>query len=100
MLSSWIHAVTVLRNMCAHNSRIYNRAINTTPELISIDRMNPQPRFNGLYQILLAMKYLRPTDEIWTDFVTGFKQLLVDYGSVVELNRMNFPSDWETHFSL
>ena len=100
MLSSWIHAVTVLRNMCAHNSRIYNRAINTTPELISIDRMNSQPRFNGLYQILLAMKYLRPTDKVWTDFVASLKQLLVDYSSVVELNRMNFPADWETHFSL
>ena len=34
MLSSWIYAVSILRNMCAHNSRIYNRAINTTPDII------------------------------------------------------------------
>ncbi|WP_440200496.1 Abi family protein [Bifidobacterium sp.] len=27
MFSSWIHAVVVLRNICAHNSRIYNRSL-------------------------------------------------------------------------
>jgi abortive infection bacteriophage resistance protein len=100
MLSSWIHAATVLRNMCAHNSRIYNRSINTTPELIFSDRINPQPRYNGLYQILLAMKYLRPTDKEWNTFVESFKQLVRAYDAVIDLNRMNFPSDWATHFTL
>lgn len=31
MFSSWIHAVVVLRNICAHNSRIYNRSLTTKP---------------------------------------------------------------------
>lgn len=100
VLSSWIQAVTVLRNLCAHNSRIYNRAIMTRPKLAQADRMNPQPRFNGLYQILLAMKYLRPTDEVWNDFVCELKSLLTKYDAVVDLTRLNFPSDWEAHFTL
>ena len=98
MLSSWVHAASVLRNICAHNSRIYNRTINTVPELIAADRMNPQPRYNGLYQVILAMKYLRPADKVWVDFVTGFKRLITESSAVIDLGRMNFPSDWESHF--
>lgn len=68
MLSSWIHAITILRNMCAHSSRIYNRAINTAPVLLNIDKPCMKNSYNGVYQILLAMKYMRPSDEIWNDF--------------------------------
>lgn len=100
MLSSWIQAVSVLRNICAHNGRIYNRAINTTPEILAVDRITPQPRYTGLYQMMLAMKYLRPNDQIWTDFVTQFKQLKTKYDAVIDLNRINFPADWEAHLSV
>ncbi len=100
MLSSWIQAVSVLRNICAHNGRIYNRAINTTPEILAVDRITPQPRYTGLYQMMLAMKYLRPNDQIWTDFVTQFKLLETKHNAVIDLNRINFPADWEAHFTV
>ena len=96
--TSWIQAVSVMRNICAHNSRIYNRAISTRPQLISSDVINPQPRYNGLYQVMLSMKYLRPTETSWTDFVNDFKQLLSAYTGAYDINRMNFPTDWESHF--
>lgn len=98
MFASWLQAVSVMRNICAHNSRVYNRAINTSPQLISSDVINPQPRYNGLYQIMLSMKYLRPTDESWIAFVNNFKYLLKEYAGVYDINRMNFPVDWESHF--
>ncbi|MDO4276120.1 MAG: Abi family protein [Eubacteriales bacterium] len=98
MFTSWIQAVSIMRNICAHNSRIYNRAISTRPQLISSDAISPQPRYNGLYQIMLSMKYLRPTDESWTAFVTDFKQLLNKHAGAYDINKMNFPSDWESHF--
>lgn len=98
MFTSWIHAVSVMRNICAHNSRIYNRSISTRPQLISSDVIRPQPRFNGLYQIMLSMKYLRPTEESWTDFINEFKNLLNQYYDVCDISRLNFPSDWESHF--
>lgn len=100
MFTSWIQAVSVMRNICAHNSRIYNRAIKTTPQLVSADVINPQPRYNGLYQIMLAMKYLRPTDQSWIEFVTKFNGLLQSYIGIYDLNRMNFPTDWASHFQV
>ena len=76
MLASWIQGVSVLRNMCAHNSRIYNRTIHATPEILDADKVTPPPAHNGLYQILLAMKYLRSSDEKWTVFVDAvFRQV-------------------------
>ncbi len=98
MFTSWIHSVSILRNICAHNGRIYNRVISTAPELIEIDRIVPQPRFNGLYQVLLAMKYLRPNDNSWTSFVNSYSALISKYSNVVDLKCMNFPSDWQSHF--
>lgn len=100
MLSSWIHAVAVLRNMCAHNSRIYNRTIHTTPEIVDIDKINPTPVHNGLYQVLLAMKYLRPTNEVWNEFVEQLEQLINKNQEVVSLLAMNFPNDWKTHMKV
>lgn len=69
MFASWIQSVSAMRNMCAHNSRIYNRTIHTTSESLDVDKIIPHPVHNGLYQILLAMKYLRPSDEEWMVFV-------------------------------
>lgn len=98
MLTSWIQGVSVLRNICAHNSRIYNRTINTTPEILSADKITPKPTHNGLYQILLAMKYLRSSDEEWTIFVDDLDELIQN--NKVNLSAMNFPSDWKTYLSI
>ena len=100
MLSSWIQSIAILRNMCAHNSRIYNRTINTSPELLIADRPNPAPGHNGLYQILLVMKYLRPSDDLWNSFYADLQQLFAKYNGYFDFNCMNFPSDWTTHFTL
>ena len=97
MLSSWIQSVAVLRNMCAHNSRIYNRTIHTAPEILDADKVIPLPTHNGLYQVLLAMKYLRPADGVWNEFVQKLKELINDNVSFVDLSAMNFPIDWEMH---
>ena len=98
MFTSWIQAVSIMRNICAHNGRIYNRTISTRPQLIYSDIIQPHPRYNGLYQIMLSMKYLRPTDDSWTTFAADSKRLLKEYSDVCDLRRLNFPSDWKSHF--
>ena len=100
MLASWIQGVSVLRNMCAHNSRTYNRTIHTTPEILDADKVTPPPAHNGLYQILLAMKYLRSSDEEWAVFVDIFDKLIQNNISVVSLTAMNLPVDWKAHLSV
>ena len=98
MFTSWLQAASVMRNICAHNSRIYNRSISVRPQLIYSDIIRPQPRFCGLYQIMLSMKYLSPTKESWDIFIYSFKQLLGKYSGIYDICSMNFPDDWEDHF--
>ena len=100
MFASWVQGVSVLRNMCAHNSRIYNRTIHTTPEILDMDKIISPPSHNGLYQILLAMKYLRSSDAEWTVFVDEFDKLIQRNISVVSLVAMNLPTDWKAHLSV
>lgn len=100
MLSSWIQSISIVRNICAHNGRLYNRAISTSPQLLNVDRLQKPSQFSGLYPILLAMKYLRPSDRDWVDFTQNLQSLLDKYSNVVEIRRLNFPSDWEQHFQL
>lgn len=100
MLSSWIQSVSVLRNICAHNGRIYNRTISTFPELLDRDKIVPVPPHNGLYQIVLAMKYLRPSDQVWIEFTASLKSLFAEYDGCFEWKRINFPPDWEAHLQI
>lgn len=97
MLSSWIHSATILRNCCAHNSRIYNRSINTSPELINADKIVPSQRYKGLYQNLLAMKYLRPNDIVWKSFYLQLDNIISKYQEYISLKSLSFPPDWKKH---
>lgn len=100
MLSSWIHSLVILRNMCAHNSRIYNRTINTMPEILDADKTTPAPTHIGLYQLILTMKYLRPSNTEWSCFFQDLKKLLSRYQPYISLSCMNIPEDWESHLML
>ena len=100
MFSSWIHSVVILRNMCAHNSRIYNRSTNKKPVILAADRQDPQPRYYGLYHILLSMKYLRSSEEDWNCFLNDFDALLKRYASFVDLSKLHLPADWKNHLTI
>ncbi len=100
MISSWIHSVVILRNMCAHNSRIYNRSTNKKPIILAADQQTPPPRYYGLYQILLSMKYLRSSKEEWNTFVGEFDALLNKYSSYVDLSKLHLPADWKNHLTI
>lgn len=66
----------------------------------NIDKVTPPPVHNGLYQILLAMKYLRSSDEEWTVFANAFNKLIHSNSGVVSLAAMNLPADWKEHLSV
>lgn len=100
MIASWIHSVVILRNMCAHNSRIYNRSTNKKPIILAADQQTPPPRYYGLYQILLSMKYLRSSKEEWNVFVGEFDTLLNKYSTYVDLTKLHLPADWKNHLTI
>lgn len=96
-LTSWVHICSIYRNICAHNGRLYNRAINITPEIIAIDKTVPTPKYSGVYELLLAMKYLSPNAAMWNRFIGELKWTFKRYDGKFSIQGMNFPPDWEEH---
>jgi abortive infection bacteriophage resistance protein len=60
----------------------------------------PQPSHSGLYELVLAMKYLRPDNSSWEDFSADLKKLLAEYDSYIKLSAINFPTDWADHLNV
>lgn len=65
-----------------------------------MDKVTPTPAHNGLYQMLLAMKYLRPSDDDWRIFVNDLVTLFQNNNDVINLAAMNLPKDWRVHLSV
>ncbi len=103
-LASWLHALTVVRNVCAHHSRLYDRTFNTmgladnrrTKRLLrqhSFDERDEgarrlAPRFYALHRLTNA---LDPAS-LWT---TELKTCLAPC-TPTELTRIGFRTGWNT----
>lgn len=99
ILESWLHAISALRNICAHHGRLWNRRLTLTPKLPTntqipflLDRkFNPQK----IYGTLSCMAYLLKTIDQADGFTHQIKALLAN-GSLVALKDMGFTANWET----
>lgn len=102
-LHSWMQVVSVLRNHCAHHSRLCYRVFSFPPK----DMHRPKlpwirniPPAGGkvsqhLYYQLCAVRYLLQTCSPGNQFNDKLRQLITRYPKV-ELNRMGFIPDWES----
>ena len=97
MLSSWTHSLVILRNICAHNSRLYNRIINVRPVILTLDRATPSATYPKVYQLILTMKYLRPYDSSWQNFSSAYKNLIQKYVNFIDIAALGMPPDWTQH---
>ena len=91
ILQSWFHALSVLRNSCAHHSRIWNRKYpfkikkaNAFPELDTAERFYC---FALIIDILLSRIVQTPT---WTQ---RLKETINEFSDVVNPVQMGFPVD-------
>ena len=93
ILQSWFHALSVLRNSCAHHSRIWNRKYpfkikkaNAFPELDTAERFYC---FALIIDILLSRIVQTPT---WT---LRLKETINEFSDIVNPLQMGFPVDWD-----
>lgn len=64
------------------------------------DKVTTLSAHNGLYQILLVMKYLRASNKVWTVFVGELEKLFHNNSSIISFAAMNLPADWKAHLSV
>jgi abortive infection bacteriophage resistance protein len=62
VLSSWLMSMNILRNRCAHHSRIWNQRANSSLQLPDLDFFNRQQldenSLHRLFGLIIAMHYL------------------------------------------
>ena len=102
IMENWLHALSILRNCCAHHSRIWNRRFpvqillpyNTTSPFI--DRATiPTIKQNKLFAYLCCVKYILDIISPHNDFQKNLLSLLDNAGRLLVLKDMGFPDNWK-----
>ncbi|HJT73804.1 MAG TPA: Abi family protein, partial [Chitinophaga sp.] len=102
-LHSWMQVISVLRNYCAHHSRICYRIFSFPPKEMRRPKLpwiKNIPQTGGvlsqhLYYQLCAVGYILHTAAPGSQFSNNLKLLIEKYPGI-DLNRMGFMPDWET----
>lgn len=97
VLSSFLHHITTVRNICAHHSRLWNREFtftmklptNGAPELLqSFNSHAPKQLYNTLVMCAYFMDIICPNHH-WKK---KLKALIEEHN--IDVTNMGFPTDW------
>lgn len=102
-LSSLLHHLTVLRNMCAHHARVWNRlfTISIQPPrakpaiLISAMQTDAKQKMK-LYNTLVMMNWMLNIIQPDHDWTHRLLALLAEYPTI-QTRHMGFPQSWRNH---
>lgn len=92
-LGSWLHCLTILRNYCAHYSRLY----------FTVFSAQPHTPLNFSYQLwkqvfdyILVLKFLYPSPERWIPSVLApLEAIINEYNDCIQLKHIGFPENWK-----
>jgi abortive infection bacteriophage resistance protein len=95
-LESWLHHLAMIRNLCAHHSRLWNRDFTILPKLVT---SRSQPLANEfvrgsrkIYNTLVILLYLM--DQISPNHQWRKRMLALLHECPVSPIAMDFPVDW------
>lgn len=98
VLMNYLHGMTIVRNLCAHNSRLFNRLFITKPNLNKkeLRLLNKDERGNPdnskLFGYFLNMRRLLTVEE-FTDLKSSLSELCDKY-PFVEMKHYRFCPQW------
>ena len=91
-LDSWLKCITVLRNRCAHYSRLYFSLFTDTPKIPSSAGYKCTGR---VFDQLVMLKLLYANEDKWDDtFVKPLTVLVSEYSDSITLDHIGFPDNW------
>ena len=98
ILGKFMHSLTIVRNLCAHGSRLYNRLFEQKPKLSKDERKLLNTLKNGnkddahLFSFILVMKRMLSGND-FDEMKKDIMELEVQY-PFVNLRYYGFRSDW------
>jgi abortive infection bacteriophage resistance protein len=92
---SWLHALTAIRNSCAHHARLWNRELAVKPELPNAWKAQGigNRRFYTIALIIQALLNQVSPGSRWKERLKAH----IDGFPGVDISHMHFPSDWKGH---
>ncbi len=99
-LPSWLQSISLIRNYCAHHSRLWNRNLPGAPKLLSNPPHNwlldvpKQHEFQRLYIHMCIMKYLLNIVQPENNFTEKLGQLFEKYPNV-DPNALGMKPEWK-----
>ncbi len=95
-LKSWLRHLSLIRNSCAHHSRLWNRDFTVIPILITNPKNDLSKEFIGgsrkIYNTLVILLYLMDQIAPKHHWRARLRCLLVSHARL--LSAMDFPTDW------
>jgi len=95
---SWLKSLNIIRNICAHHGRLWNRVFAITPK---IPRAKDYPLWSGpaiaqnrIFAILTICKYSLGMVAPQSGWSKRLRKLLADFPEI-PLPQMGFPPGWE-----
>jgi abortive infection bacteriophage resistance protein len=103
ILGNWIYSFSVLRNYCAHHSRIWNRRFHVELKLpyntvySFIDRqILSTVHSNKLFAVLSSIQYVIKIISPESDFKNNLLTIINEGGKLLNLRDMDFPENWQS----
>jgi abortive infection bacteriophage resistance protein len=93
-LSSWIHAISYVRNLCAHHKRVWNKTLTIKPAIARKHKEKFQGN-NKIYGVMVVVQILLDQvapDNTWAE---RFRDLMEEHPNI-PLANMGIPEDWKT----
>jgi len=102
ILENWIYSFSVLRNFCAHHSRIWNRRFhvemklpyNTIFPFIDKEYISTI-RTNKIFAVLSCIQYIINIISPESSFKSTLKNIISESGKLINIKDMGFPYNWQ-----
>ncbi|MDV0445317.1 hypothetical protein MmiAt1_08900 [Methanimicrococcus sp. At1] len=108
LMSKWIHNIHIVRNICAHHGRLWNKSIpvdilnpisieqNVVNPFVNVIHQNPRNR-SRLYSSICCIQYLLDIIEKDNNFRDELKQLMIKLPAS-KRGEMGFVKNWDKEF--
>lgn len=97
VLGSWALTISVLRNLCAHHARVWNRVFGVRPMLPNVDRRWQGLAPDRLFVVLLVLRQLSENDIVCREWMAQIEKLLAPVAVGQNTRSMGLPLDWQHH---
>jgi Abortive infection bacteriophage resistance protein len=98
VFESWILTLAILRNLCCHHARVWNKDLVVRPTLPQSTHYSwidtSKTDIKRVYIRICMIKYLLCSVSPMNKFTDKIKGLIAEYPNI-DIRAMGFPADWE-----